>query len=388
MTQLSPHDIESAAESAVPDQRGVNLFESDPEFERLLRVYLPADLLEHLRPRLTRLVSRPEMLMILRTSVPRAVTLSLHQLVLLGLVGFASIMSEGSVSVFQFAFNLQSVPLAVIGVSYSVAAFPILAQLYAEGKMDRFTRHVLTSLRHVIFWSVPILVLLIVVRAQFVRLILGSGAFDWDDTRLTAAALALFSVSLLAQAVHLLLVRALYAVGNTRLPFYVTLISSVSVLLFALGLYSLFITTPAFQVFLESALRVRGVPGTEVLVLPIAYTLALFLHSSVLLVLSRRHLHFRAVVLLRNLVEALLAGFVAGAFAYITLNFFDAGLRTDTLIGIALQGFLAGVVGLAGAVGVYALIGSRELSETLGALQRRMFKTTVVGPQDEDHLAV
>ncbi|MDZ7668148.1 MAG: acyl-CoA dehydrogenase family protein [Gammaproteobacteria bacterium] len=44
------------AESApVPDQHGANLYDSDPEFQRLLSVYLPADLLAHLGPRLQRL---------------------------------------------------------------------------------------------------------------------------------------------------------------------------------------------------------------------------------------------------------------------------------------------------------------------------------------------
>lgn len=39
----------------VPDQFGVNRFDDDPELERLLGVYLPADVLAHLRPRFRRL---------------------------------------------------------------------------------------------------------------------------------------------------------------------------------------------------------------------------------------------------------------------------------------------------------------------------------------------
>jgi len=44
-----------ADSAAVPDQHGANLYASDPEFQRLLSVYLPADLLAHLKPRLERL---------------------------------------------------------------------------------------------------------------------------------------------------------------------------------------------------------------------------------------------------------------------------------------------------------------------------------------------
>ena len=39
----------------VPDQHGVNLFDADPAFAALLRVYLPADLYQHLLPHLHRL---------------------------------------------------------------------------------------------------------------------------------------------------------------------------------------------------------------------------------------------------------------------------------------------------------------------------------------------
>jgi peptidoglycan biosynthesis protein MviN/MurJ (putative lipid II flippase) len=47
---------------------------------------------------------------ILLVAIPRAVTLSLQQVVLLIFIGMATVMTAGSVSVFQLAFNLQSVP--------------------------------------------------------------------------------------------------------------------------------------------------------------------------------------------------------------------------------------------------------------------------------------
>ena len=75
---------------------------------------------------------------VLSVSIPRALTLSLNQIVLLVLTSIASTMVAGSVSVFQFALNLQSVPLVVIGMSYSVAAFPTLSTLLAKKKMHEY----------------------------------------------------------------------------------------------------------------------------------------------------------------------------------------------------------------------------------------------------------
>ena len=57
---------------------------------------------------------------------------------------------------------------------------------------------------------------------------LGSGAFSWSDTRLVAAALALFAISIVAQGLILLFVRAYYAAGKTRRPLMVNLFSSIS----------------------------------------------------------------------------------------------------------------------------------------------------------------
>jgi len=80
-------------------------------------------------------------------------------------------------------------------VSYSLAAFPTLTKLYSAGNREQFVEQLRTSARHIIFLSLPAMVLFIVLRAQIVRTILGTGQFSWSDTRLTAAALALFIIS-------------------------------------------------------------------------------------------------------------------------------------------------------------------------------------------------
>jgi len=325
---------------------------------------------------------------VLTISLPRALTLSLHQIVLLGLVSFASLMSIGSVSVFQFAFNLQSVPLAIIGVSYSVAAFPMLAQLFAEQKMNEFRLHITSALRHIMFWSLPLLALIIVIRAQFVRVVLGSGAFNWNDTRLTAAVLALFAFSLLAQGINLLLVRALYAAQNTRIPFYITLVSAFGILACSFFSYAFFVSHEGFRTFIETIMRVQGVPGTEVLMLALGYSVALLVHSIVLLVLTARKLGFKLSDLTAHFLRALLAAILSGTVAYSILNLFVSVLETQTLLTIFLQGMLAGVLGIITAGLTYFFTGSPEVVEIYNALRKRLFKTDIVPVQDEDSLSV
>ena len=62
-------------------------------------------------------------------------------------------------------------------------------------------------------------------RAQIVRVVLGTGAFDWDATIRTADTLAFFSLGLFAQSLIPLFARAFYALNNTKTPFVVGVIS-------------------------------------------------------------------------------------------------------------------------------------------------------------------
>lgn len=354
-----------------------------------LCIQLPYVLQTSLMPKFTFRFETEELARIFRTSVARALTLSLHQLVLLALVGFASTMAVGSVSVFQFAFNLQSVPLAIIGVSYSVAAFPLLAQLYAEKRMDVFGGYIANTLKHIFFWSLPVIVLFIVIRAQFVRVILGSGEFDWNDTRLTAAVLSLFILSLTAQAIHLLMVRAFYAVGDTRTPFYVTVFSSLTTLCSTFYFYTLITTNIVFATWLESLMRLEDARGVEVLALPLGYTIALILHSAVILFLARKKLSISLRSLVKPFAQSFVSAIFAGYIAYTVLNYFVIVFTADTVMTTFAQGAFAGIAGCFGFVLMQYVLKNNELNEVATMFKKRFVrKDEVIAPQDEDHLAV
>jgi putative peptidoglycan lipid II flippase len=320
---------------------------------------------------------------VLSVSIPRALTLSTNQVVLLIFMGMASAMVAGSVSVFQFAFNLQSVPLAVIGVSYSVAAFPTLSSLFAKRDQAGFNRQLLTALRHIIFWSVPIIGLVVVLRAQIVRVLLGTGAFDWGDTRLTAAMLAIFMLSLVAQAILLLLVRAFYAGGKTFLPLVVALgTGSVSIMV-ALIFKEMYISMPVVQTYLDGLLRLDNVMGTEVLVLALAFVIGQYLQLAALLLLSTWTFQISYQPLAWLFTEALLAALTGGVSAYVTLSFVVNGINQETFIGIFIQGMVAGVMGLIAIVLTYMVTGAPELKEIYRSFQTKLLRTDIIAPQEE-----
>ncbi len=307
-------------------------------------------------------------------SLPRALSLSMNQITFIGLTALAGYLSPGSIAVFMFAFNLQAVPLAIIGASYSVAAFPSLAASIAKGERDEFISLISTATKYVLFWSIPATALVVVLRAHIVRVILGSGAFNWTDTRLTAAAFALFSLSLVAQGIMLLLVRGYYAAGRTFVPFLVSLGMLVGTL--ALGGISIFVLkTDVVRTLVERLLRVQDLPGTAVLGLPFVYAFVTIIGCIAITV----HFEHRFGGFIRNirrsLFESLFAAVAAGSGAYVFLYVVSPFIVPSTSVSIFVQGFTAGSFGIIIAIVAYYGAASRELSEVYASARARIWRT-------------
>lgn len=306
-----------------------------------------------------------------RISVPRALALSMNQITFLGLTALAATLVPGSVAIFMFAYNLQAVPLAIIGASYSVAAFPTLAAAFARGERALFIEHIATAARYILFWSLPATALVIVLRAYIVRAILGSGAFDWTDTRLTAAALALFALSISAQALTLLLVRGYYAAGRTFMPFVVSLGTAVGTLILGALLVGVFQNERVAD-FVQTLLRVVDVPGSSILALVFAYT-CISIFATVILVFhfERRFGGFFSRVWLAW-SQSTLSALIGGSATYVVLVVIGPLTFASTTLSVFTRGFVAGVFGLIVSGLVYAVLGSREYAETIDAIRGRL----------------
>ncbi len=317
---------------------------------------------------------------IIYTSLPRTITVSSNELAELFLISFASFFVPGSISVFNFSFNLQAVPFSIIGISYSLAAFPTLTRLFGSGDKENFVEQMIISARHIIFWSVPISVLFVVLRAQIVRTILGSGRFNWDDTRLTAAALAIFTLSLIAQNLVALFVRSYYSQGKTKTPLIMNVISALLIVFGSYYLVQIFQSHVFFKDFIESMFKVSGVPGTVVLMLPLGFSIGVLFNLVVHWVGFNKHFPSFSSKVLRTLFEVTGASIIMGYVSYGFLNVFDDVFDINTLQGIFLQGFLSGIIGIFIATLVLYLLGSKELNEVWTTLHKKIWKAKVVVP--------
>ncbi len=335
-------------------------------------------------PKFSRSINFFQIKEVVLVSLPRTLGLSFNNIALILIVAFASFLKGGSISIFNLSLNLQSVPLGIIGLSYAVAAFPTLTRSYANGEMENFKNHLKSTARAVIFWSLPVTFLFIVLRAQIVRVILGSGAFSWENTRLVAASLAVFSISIMAQGLIALLARAYYAGGNTRRPLLINCASFFSIVILAQFFLYLFNQFATLRYFIESLLKVSDIPGTEVLMLPLAYSLGTIVNFVLLLFFIKRDFLKTELFISKTFFQSLSASFFVGFTAYLGLNIFSPIFGTVTFSGIFLQGFISGIMGILAGILVLHLLASEELKELIKTFRTKFWKAEIIVPPQEE----
>lgn len=162
-----------------------------------------------------------------RLMVPRALGLGVTQINQVVITTIASTLAVGSVAVFNLANNLQYFPISVFGVSLALSSFPVFSQAFSENNKNKFVTHFSQTFRRILFLIIPTSILILLLRAQIVRLVLGAGNFDWEDTILTAQTLGFFSLSLFAQSLIPILARSFYAFQDTKTPVVISIISMI-----------------------------------------------------------------------------------------------------------------------------------------------------------------
>ncbi len=127
-------------------------------------------------------------------------------------------LTAGALSAYKFAFSLHLFPINIIGSAVAQVALPDLARHSCKNEAKEFKKVLNDSIQLSLYLIFPIVAMLLVLRLPIVRLIYGTGAFDWQDTLLTAWCLALLSISIIGQTVMQILLRAFYALKNTWRP--------------------------------------------------------------------------------------------------------------------------------------------------------------------------
>jgi putative peptidoglycan lipid II flippase len=274
--------------------------------------------------------------------VPRSLALLANNLLALWVVSVSSLLAAGSLAVFDFANTIQGLPQTILALSLITASFPFLSSLWSDSvvsndeqkKKDFFdlSEKTLASIFSVM---IPVTLVLMVFAPVVVRLLLGYGNFSSAAQTQTSLTLIMFSWGLPFQALLMFLIRAFFAMKNTRLPLYSVLVVSflaVPLIWFG-GVY-------------------WGAPG-----MALAMSFGAMINSLFLwLMFKKQSQGKRFSLITQNIRQGIILGIFAavpGGIVYYVLNFF---LQAATLWIFVFQLMVSGLVGSVSLlVALYAL---------------------------------
>lgn len=278
---------------------------------------------------------------IARLMIPRTISMGSAQIMLIAYTAIASALAAGSISAFNLANNIQTMPVVVLGTSFATAIFPTLARKISTNETTEFSFYLNQTLRIMGYLLVPSTVIFILLRAQIVRLILGSGKFNWDDTHTTALTLGFLSLSILAQGLIPLLSKAFYALKNTRTPMYISIVTVI---------FSVAIAYP-----LARSMSVAG--------LALAFSLGSYINLIILIHYLRKK--YSGVLdhgLLISYSKTLFNALVMGITVYFSMHLIANYVDMTRFWGIFIQTILVCVIGLLAYLIMGYITGQEELN--------------------------
>lgn len=284
---------------------------------------------------------------IAKLMIPRSIALAFNQLNLWVVTVIASTIASGSVAIYNLANNLQSFSIGIFGVSFSIAAFPCLAEAVAHNNKKLFKEQFSKTFLKILFFVLPVSILMLLERAQIVRLILGAGHFDWQDTYYTAQSLGLFALSIFAQALIPLLARSFYSLSDTKTPVIISVISMI----------------------LNIAASLTLVNYMGVLGLALGFTIASIFNMILLIIVLKIKVGtLDEGEIFREGLKIITACIVMVVATYTSLYLLAGFVDMDTYLGVFLQAFGATLIGLL----IYLTIGMVLKQEnTLDLIYRR-----------------
>ena len=255
----------------------------------------------------------------------------------------------GGYSSYAAAFILFQLPHAIFAVSILTALLPAMSSRWAAEDLDGYKALLSQGIRATATILIPAALGYLVLAKPIVRLLLEHGATEAVSAELVSEVLFAFAIGLVAFSAFQFLLRASYAMQDTRTPALVNVAAvTVNVVVDLVFFFVLHL----------------GVPG-----LALGHAVSYWFASTVLLLLIRRRIGpIGGRRILTSLVRILVAGLATAAVAWLVAEGFEQWLGTTTIATQAAQVLGAVVAGLA----VFIASAAALRIEEVGLVRRQM----------------
>lgn len=129
----------------------------------------------------------------------------------------ASRMVSGSVRAFQQVSALSTVPVSLIGVAISTAAFPRMTERLGQGRPDLYKQELQAVLRVIIWLSLPVVIVTFFARGYLINFIKNGG------DNLMAGILGILAFTMIFRSIYHIAARSFYAHQDTKTPLFVSI---------------------------------------------------------------------------------------------------------------------------------------------------------------------
>ncbi len=154
----------------------------------------------------------------------------------------ASGMGAGMLRAYNQASTLHMMPVTLVGVAISTAAFPQMTERLSQGRPDLFRQELQSIFRVIIWLALPIAVI-----AFFAQNYLTAFLFPTKSVPVVAATLGILCIAIVFRSIYHIASRTLYAQKDTRTPLIISIFTiSLNIVLavlftkqFNLGIYGL-----------------------------------------------------------------------------------------------------------------------------------------------------
>ncbi|MEA2092869.1 MAG: murein biosynthesis integral membrane protein MurJ [Patescibacteria group bacterium] len=303
--------------------------------------------------------------------IPRIIGQASAKINIIIITALASLLTAGSISIFNLANNFQSFPIRIVGVAFAIAAFPAFSRSVAQKRKKQFAESFSKVICQVLFFIIPASVIVFLLRAHIVRLVLGVENFGWRETQLTAACLGIFSFAFFAGAIIHIIVRAFFSFQDTKTPVAISLFAMGTNIILAFFFIWIIQSGGVFNDFLSLVLRLESIKEIEVVAFPLSIFVSSILHLILLVhFFKKKMVDFYNPRIKNCIIRTVFASLVMGVFVYITRIFIENIFHLTTFFAVLLTTSISVLVGGVMYFLALKLVNSLELKEVVRSLNK------------------